>query len=71
MAERFQNVMTSQEHQTINNAVLSVYTELKEGDQVYLLLRFVMVIGKTFTAKTFLFMNWKITLQQKRFIYFR
>ena len=32
-----------------------------------MLLRVVMVSGKTFTANTFLFMNWKITLQQKRF----
>ena len=30
MAERFQKVMTSQEHQTINTLF---YTELKEGDQ--------------------------------------
>ena len=49
----------------LNNAVL--YRTQRRRPS--LLLRFVMVSGKTFTANTFLFMNWKITLQQKRFVY--
>ena len=46
MAERFQKVTTSQEHQTINNAVL-YWTQRR---QPRLLLKFVMVSANTFTA---------------------
>ena len=46
MAERFQKVATSQEHQTINNAVLY----WKQKRQPSSLLRIVMVSAKTFAA---------------------
>ena len=62
MAERFQKVTTSQEHQTITNAVL-YWTQIRQPSS---LLRIVMVSSKL----TFLFMNWQITVQQKRLIYF-
>ena len=46
MTERFQKVTTSQEHQTINNAVLY----WAQRRQPSLLLRIVMVSAKTFSA---------------------
>ena len=65
--EHFQKVTTSQEHQTINNAVL-YWTQ---RTQPSLLSRIVMVSAKTSSAVPFCLSTGKLmTVQQKRLIYF-